>query len=225
MTDGGPAGNARRGGESGDADRLVEAALAEDVGDGDRTTAWSVPAGARGAAAIVSRREGVIAGGALVERVFGALSPDVRVELGVEDGGSVEAGDPVCRLRGPLAPILTGEASAEDWSDRAVFASAAYSDLPEDYFDDPEAPYFEPPEDADDPFHSRVERLTWQPEERTAMIRTRDWKLIVNESRDPELYHLEGRRGERQNVAGAPEYEDVMQQLQARLREVWAWRR
>ena len=102
------------GGEDagGSAGRLVEAALAEDVGDGDRTTAWSVPEGARGSANIVSREEGVIAGGGLVERVFGALSPEVRVEADVEDGEGVEPGDAVCRLRGPLAPILTGERTA-----------------------------------------------------------------------------------------------------------------
>lgn len=93
-------------------ERLVRAALSEDVGDGDRTTAWSVPEGTRGRARIVSRRTGVIAGGDLVERVFRSLSEDVEVDLAVEDGGEVEEGGAVGRLEGPLRPVLTGERTA-----------------------------------------------------------------------------------------------------------------
>ncbi len=94
------------------AERLVRAALSEDVGDGDRTTAWSVPEGTWGRAHIVSRRSGVIAGGDLVVRVFRSLSEDVEVDLAVEDGGEVEAGGAVGRLEGPLRPVLTGERTA-----------------------------------------------------------------------------------------------------------------
>lgn len=95
-----------------DVDRLVEAALAEDVGDGDRTTAWSVPPGTRGRATIVAREAGVVAGGRAAERVFGRLSDRVAVEDVVADGEAVEAGEAVGRVRGPLAPVLTGERTA-----------------------------------------------------------------------------------------------------------------
>lgn len=92
--------------------RLVRAALAEDVGDGDRTTEWSVPAGVRGEAAIVSREEGVVAGAGPAGRVFRSVSGEVRVEPLVDDGGVVEPGEVVLRARGPLAPILTAERTA-----------------------------------------------------------------------------------------------------------------
>lgn len=92
--------------------RLVRAALAEDVGDGDRTTEWSVPEGTRGWAAIVSREDGVVAGVDPAVRVFRALSGDVEVEVLVEDGGDVREGGEVCRLAGPLRPILTAERTA-----------------------------------------------------------------------------------------------------------------
>lgn len=94
------------------AGRLVRTALSEDVGDGDRTTLWSVPEGARGRARIVSRREGVIAGTGPVHRVFRTLSEEIDVEVGVEDGAEVDEGGVVCRLEGPLRPILTGERTA-----------------------------------------------------------------------------------------------------------------
>lgn len=94
------------------AEQLVRTALSEDVGDGDRTTAWSVPEGARGRARIVSRRQGVIAGTDLIHRVFLSLSDEVKVEVGVEDGAEVDRGGVVCRVEGPLRPILTGERTA-----------------------------------------------------------------------------------------------------------------
>lgn len=93
-------------------DRLVRAALAEDVGDGDRTTQWSVPGGARGAAVVVSREDGVVAGGDAARRVFRAVSEQVEVEACVGDGEPLSAGDAVFRLRGPLGPILTAERTA-----------------------------------------------------------------------------------------------------------------
>lgn len=105
----------RRSPGSGDgpsAEALVRAALAEDVGDGDRTTEWSVPEGTRGRAAIVSREDGVVAGVDPAARVFRALSEDVEVEVLVEDGGEVGEGGDVCRVAGPLRPILTAERTA-----------------------------------------------------------------------------------------------------------------
>lgn len=111
MTSGGT-GRAEAPGDGPAAGRLVRAALAEDVGDGDRTTEWSVPEGARGRARIVSREDGVVAGGGPAERVFRALSEDVTVDPVVEDGDEIEAGEGVCRVEGPLRPILTGERTA-----------------------------------------------------------------------------------------------------------------
>ncbi|MFB6241098.1 MAG: carboxylating nicotinate-nucleotide diphosphorylase [Gemmatimonadota bacterium] len=108
MADGGRRGE---GAPPGDVD-LVEAALREDVGDGDRTTEWSVPEGARGEAVVVAREEGVIAGLPVASRVFRRLSGELEVRAGAEDGRSVAEGDAVLRLRGPLAPILTGERTA-----------------------------------------------------------------------------------------------------------------
>lgn len=94
------------------AERLVGQALAEDVGEGDRTTDWSVPAGAWGEAVIVSREEGVVAGGEFPGRVFRRLSGAIEVESRLEDGDAVEPGEPLCRVRGEMAPILTGERAA-----------------------------------------------------------------------------------------------------------------
>jgi hypothetical protein len=74
-----------------------------------------------------------------------------------------------------LKPFLTGKQCDEP--DYIIFASTAFSELPPNYFDDPE-PFIPPKEER--PFHSRVQHLVSRPEQRCAMVRMRDWKLILN---------------------------------------------
>lgn len=93
-------------------ERLVERALAEDVGDGDRTTEWTVPAGMTGRACIVVKAEGVIAGTEAAGRVFRRLDPTLEVAWRSADGAGVAPGDVVAELAGPLRAILTGERTA-----------------------------------------------------------------------------------------------------------------
>lgn len=90
-------------------DDLVERALAEDLGDGDRTTRWTVPPGAKGEAHIVAKAAGVVAGAEPASRVFRRLDPGLALEWRVADGAQVEPGDVLARIGGSLAAILEGE--------------------------------------------------------------------------------------------------------------------
>lgn len=101
-----------------DTAKLVEAALAEDVGDGDRTTLWTVPAGAKTAARIVAKARGVIAGLELAAAVFVRLDPNAELEALRRDGDAVEPGDVVLRIRGEARAILTGERTALNFLQR-----------------------------------------------------------------------------------------------------------
>jgi nicotinate-nucleotide pyrophosphorylase (carboxylating) len=83
--------------------------LEEDIGPGDATTSRVVPPGANAAGTIVARERCVVAGLPLADAVFRELDPTVSVEHLAADGEAVEAGAPLARLRGPAAPILTGE--------------------------------------------------------------------------------------------------------------------
>ena len=87
---------------------LIERALAEDVGEGDLTTAAVVPEGARARARIDQKQPGVIAGLEVAEAVFARLDPELRFERRVEEGDWREDG-PVAEIEGAAAPILTGE--------------------------------------------------------------------------------------------------------------------
>jgi hypothetical protein len=111
--------------------------------------------------------------------------------------------------------LLQGESSKEDFT---VFASAEYGDLPDDYFDHPEEPY-EP--GSDEPFHSRVGKATGPKNQRTVMARTHDWKLILNESRPPELYHMAGGYVEKQNLADQKTYTDIKRTLEKQIHSEW----
>ena len=94
-------------------DRVVQAALAEDVGDGDVTTESVVPAAAHCVAALVLEEPGVVCGLVAARAVFGALDPSVRVEFLVADGAAVELVPvPVARIEGSARAVLSGERTA-----------------------------------------------------------------------------------------------------------------
>ncbi|HEX6926468.1 MAG TPA: carboxylating nicotinate-nucleotide diphosphorylase [Longimicrobiaceae bacterium] len=88
---------------------LVLAALAEDIGDGDRTTLWTVPAGAVAQARIVAKAPGVIAGIEVAREVVCAVDRSVEMSPQVKDGDSVEAGDLVMTLHGSARSLLSAE--------------------------------------------------------------------------------------------------------------------
>jgi nicotinate-nucleotide pyrophosphorylase (carboxylating) len=93
-------------------ERVVSAALAEDVGEGDVTTEATVDPDAVGSAELLVKEPGVVSGLAAAEAVFRALDPDVRFEQLVEEGAVVSGPTAVARVTGPERAILTGERTA-----------------------------------------------------------------------------------------------------------------
>jgi nicotinate-nucleotide pyrophosphorylase (carboxylating) len=92
--------------------RLVRAALAEDVGDGDVTTAATVDPQARARARITQKAPGAIYGLDAAEAVFLELDPAVEVDRLAEEGVWREQGAAVMEIRGGAAALLTGERTA-----------------------------------------------------------------------------------------------------------------
>jgi nicotinate-nucleotide pyrophosphorylase (carboxylating) len=90
-------------------ERVVLAALAEDIGAGDVTTEATVPDGALGTAALLVKEPGVVCGLGVAETAFRALDPDVRFEAFVSDGDVVEAPAVVARVTGSERALLTAE--------------------------------------------------------------------------------------------------------------------
>jgi nicotinate-nucleotide pyrophosphorylase (carboxylating) len=99
-------------------DRLIDMALAEDIGPGDITTAHTIAADAAGRAVIVAKEDLVIAGLDVARRVFERLDSRVRFDAGYADGDSITRGRSVVDLSGPLAALLTGERTALNFLQR-----------------------------------------------------------------------------------------------------------
>jgi nicotinate-nucleotide pyrophosphorylase (carboxylating) len=93
-------------------EELVDAALAEDVGDGDVTAAATVDAAARGRATITQKAPGVISGLAVAEAVFRRLDPEAEIERLGPEGEWREAGAGVLRVDGSARALLTAERTA-----------------------------------------------------------------------------------------------------------------
>ena len=93
-------------------ERLLAAALAEDLGPGDLTTETVVPEGARARGRLVARSSGVLAGGEICARVFQRLDPAVRVHPRLADRSELARGDVVLELEGRARALLVGERTA-----------------------------------------------------------------------------------------------------------------
>jgi nicotinate-nucleotide pyrophosphorylase (carboxylating) len=93
-------------------DDLIDRALAEDVGDGDATTAATVDAAARARATITQKAPGVISGLAVAEAVFARLDPRARTERLGPEGAWRDAGAGVLAVEGAARALLTGERTA-----------------------------------------------------------------------------------------------------------------
>src|SRR6201995_4273096 len=96
---------------------LVARALAEDVGDGDVTTAATVPADARARATITQKAPGVVFGLDAAEETFRSLDPDLAIERLVDEGVWREGG-PVLRIGGSARAIRTAERTALNFLQR-----------------------------------------------------------------------------------------------------------
>ena len=96
--------------DPGDLDRVVRAALEEDLRYGpDVTTAAVIPPGTKAVADIVARQPGTLAGLPVAAAVLDVACPAATFTPQARDGDRVAAGDVVARVEGPLAEILTAE--------------------------------------------------------------------------------------------------------------------
>ena len=92
-----------------DLDGLLERALAEDVGEGDVTTEATIPEGTRATARFLLKEDGVVAGLAVAERVFGMVDPELQVTWQAVDGDRLAAGTVFGTVRGRARSILVAE--------------------------------------------------------------------------------------------------------------------
>lgn len=115
-------------------DRIVDAALAEDLEGGDLTTEATVPADARAVARAVARKDLVVCGGDVFARVFYRVDPGVRVERLLDEGADAKRGDVLWVAEGSARSLLMAERTALNFAQRlsgiATLARAYVRALP-----------------------------------------------------------------------------------------------
>lgn len=86
--------------------RFVEMALSEDVGNGDHTTLSTINRDQGGEALLVAKEHGVIAGVEIAREMLAFLDPKMNIEIFIDDGADLKAGDVVLALKGKIHSIL-----------------------------------------------------------------------------------------------------------------------
>ena len=90
-------------------DDVLRAAIREDVGTGDLTTAATVPPNAQAIGRFTTKQALVVAGLAVAARLLELIDPSLVYRQLVQDSDAVGKGTAIAEVRGPAASILTGE--------------------------------------------------------------------------------------------------------------------
>jgi len=99
-------------------DEFIRLALEEDLGDGDHTSLSTIPEGKSGAAQLLAKQQGILAGVDVARKVFKAVDPDTALEVYLEDGTAIKAGDVVFRVSGKAISLLSAERLALNFMQR-----------------------------------------------------------------------------------------------------------
>ena len=92
----------------------AQAALAEDLGDGD-LTARLLPPDQRSRAELITREPGTLAGIPWAEAVFHALDTEIAIHWDTADGDRLAPGQRLCVLEGRSRALLSGERTAMNY--------------------------------------------------------------------------------------------------------------
>lgn len=93
-------------------DAIIDAALREDMPEGDITSESVIPAGAISEAVFLAKEDGILAGLPVARRVFEKVDPAVEFVEKFQDGAAFKKSDILARLKGPTSALLKGERTA-----------------------------------------------------------------------------------------------------------------
>jgi nicotinate-nucleotide pyrophosphorylase (carboxylating) len=117
--------------------RIVDTALAEDLGWGDITTDNLVPDDATARAAVAYRSGGIVCGSQILAAVFRSIDERITVDILIPDGQRVEPGGVAAMVRGPARAILKGERVALNFVQRMAAIATATARFVEEVGDLP----------------------------------------------------------------------------------------
>ena len=83
-------------------ERLIRDSLDEDIGAGDLATMATISSESHGKGLFRAKKDGVVAGLVLLDRIFYFIDPKVQVRLLTKDGSQVKNGAVVAEAAGPV---------------------------------------------------------------------------------------------------------------------------
>jgi nicotinate-nucleotide pyrophosphorylase (carboxylating) len=89
--------------------KIIKSAIAEDIGKGDITTDAIIKEKKSGAATIIAKQYGILAGINVTKQVFLEIDPDLVISLLFKDSDILSYGNQVMKIEGKIASILKGE--------------------------------------------------------------------------------------------------------------------
>jgi nicotinate-nucleotide pyrophosphorylase (carboxylating) len=92
-----------------DLNRIIDNALAEDIGEGDHSTLACIDKAVEGNAKLLVKEDGIIAGVALAEIIIRKLDPQATFIVFKQDGEVVKKGELVFEIHAKIHAILSGE--------------------------------------------------------------------------------------------------------------------
>lgn len=101
-----------------DIERIIDAALAEDIGSGDVTTESTVDADLMALGRWTAKQAGVVCGLAVAQRVFARLDPELAWRPAVSEGESVSSGQCLVKFSGRARALLSAERVALNLAQR-----------------------------------------------------------------------------------------------------------
>ena len=90
-------------------DLIIENAIREDVGSGDHSSLACIPAEAKGKAKLLVKDKGILAGVDFALKVFKYVDPNLKIEVLIKDGKTIERGDIAFYVEGSSQSILKAE--------------------------------------------------------------------------------------------------------------------
>jgi len=90
-------------------EKLIENALAEDVGDGDHSTLSCIPPDVSGKAVLKIKEDGVLAGMEVAQFIFQWMEPGAKFDPFKKDGDSMQAGEKAFEVGASVHTILKAE--------------------------------------------------------------------------------------------------------------------
>ena len=88
---------------------FIDAAIKEDVGNGDHSTLAAIPENSNSKAQLLIKEDGIVAGIELAGLIFQKLDSNLKVDFKLKDGDKIEFGDIGFVVEGSSRSILTSE--------------------------------------------------------------------------------------------------------------------